>query len=188
MLFVAGFGHPPNEDAAEWLAARIFPKILMALPRAVLYLVGSHPTQRVQALASEMIRVCPNVSAAELASHYRSATVAIAPLRFGGGVKLKVVEAMAHGLPMVTTSVGVQGLPDIEHCISVADDEDGLVDSVVALAGDRVHAGKVALAAHSYLRQHYSEECMERALWRALTGDVSGVSTPLFSDSEMQNE
>ncbi len=114
--------------------------------------------------------------------------MAIAPLRFGGGVKLKVVEAMAHGLPMVTTSVGVQGLPGIEDCISVADDEDGLADAVVAVAGDWVHARKVALAAHSYLRQHYSEECMERPLWRALTGAGTGVSTPLFSNSRMRNE
>ncbi|MDQ3525887.1 MAG: glycosyltransferase [Chloroflexota bacterium] len=170
LLFVAGFGHPPNEDAAEWLVSDILPRIRWALPDALLYLVGSNPTARVRALSGRGVRMAPNVTVDELQAHYRNATVAIAPLRFGGGVKLKVVEALASGVPMVTTSVGAQGLPGIEDCIVVADDAQALADAVVELIKDRSRASKLVFAGHDYLREHYSEARMERALWRALSG------------------
>nr|MDQ3056737.1 glycosyltransferase family 4 protein [Pseudomonadota bacterium] len=170
LLFVAGFGHPPNEDAAEWLAGTILPLIRRELPDVILHLVGSKPTDRVLALAGKQVKISPNVSTEELERHYRTATVAIAPLRFGGGVKLKVVEAMARGVPMVTTSVGAQGLPGIEACIGVSDDAEELARIVTGLFTDRDRARAVALASHAYLREHYSEACMERALWRAFTG------------------
>lgn len=172
LLFVAGFGHPPNEDAAEWLAGTILPLIHRQLPDVVLHLVGSKPTDRVLALAGPRVKIFPNVSTDELERHYRTATVAIAPLRFGGGVKLKVVEAMARGVPIVTTSVGAQGLPGVEACIGVADDADELARIVIGLFQNRERAGAAALGSHSYLREHYSEACMERALWRALTAPV----------------
>ena len=116
-----------------------------------------------------------NVTVEELQAHYRNATVAIAPLRFGGGVKLKVVEAMAAGVPMVTTSVGAQGLPGIEDCIVVADDAQAIADAVVALIKDRTRASALVVTGHDYLREHYSEDRMERALWRALAGPVSDL-------------
>lgn len=116
-----------------------------------------------------------------LEGHYRNATVAIAPLRFGGGVKLKVVEAMARGVPMVTTSIGAQGLPGVEECIGVADDAQALARIVVDIVTDRARSSAMAIAAHGYLREHYSEARMERALWRALAGteDVTGKNSPV---------
>ncbi|MDQ3523954.1 MAG: glycosyltransferase [Chloroflexota bacterium] len=170
LLFVAGFGHPPNEDAAEWLAGTILPLIRRHLPEVVLHLVGSKPTARVRGLAGAQVKIFANVSTEELERHYRTATVAIAPLRFGGGVKLKVVEAMARGVPMVTTSVGAQGLPGVEECIGVSDKADELARIVIGLFQDRARAREAALASHAYLREHYSEACMERSLWRALAG------------------
>lgn len=178
LLFVAGFGHPPNEDAAEWLVTDIMPRVRRVLPNAVLQLVGSNPTGRVRQLAGPGVEVSWNVTATELGDHYRAASVAIAPLRFGGGVKLKVVEALANGVPMVTTSVGVQGLPGAGDCISVADDAQGLADAVVALLDDRTHGSTRAAAGHDYLREHYSEACMERALWRALAGTHTDPPAP----------
>lgn len=170
LLFVAGFAHPPNVDAAEWLVGSILPEISKQLAGATVHLVGSNPTDRVLALASDAVRISANVSPRMLADHYASAALAIVPLRFGGGVKLKVVEAMAHGIPLVTTSVGAQGLPGVEHCIGVADQVDALVAAVVRLVHDSDHAQRQAGRARDYVRQHYSERSMQTALWRALAG------------------
>ncbi|TZF91192.1 glycosyltransferase [Cognatilysobacter lacus] len=174
ILFVAGFGHPPNEDAAEWLASEILPRVQRALPNATLWLVGSNPTARVRALAARGVRIHANVSSEELEAHYRDASVAIAPLRFGGGVKLKVVEAMARGVPIVTTSVGAQGLDAVGGALAIADDAQALAALVVNLAQDPALARRTALAAHDYLRENYSESAMEQALARAFNA-VEGV-------------
>lgn len=172
MMFVACFGHPPNEDAAEWLANSILPVIRQQRPDMVLHLVGSLPTDRVLALAGPHVRVTGQVSAKALDDYYRAASVVVAPVRFGGGVKLKVVEAMARGVPLVTTSVGIQGLEDAATCIEVADDEHALAQSVIGLLSDPEKARANAIAAIDYVRSHYSEDAMQAALWRALVSHM----------------
>jgi O-antigen biosynthesis protein len=132
-------------------------------------LVGSNPTHEVLALSSEPgVQVSGTVSAEVLERYYREAAVAIVPLRFGAGVKLKVLEAMSRGVPVVTTTVGAQGLPGVERCISVVDDVEGVLSAVVALIGDRELAARRIAAAQAYVRQHYSGSHMRQALTRAM--------------------
>lgn len=133
VLFVAGFAHPPNVDAVTWLVSDILPRIRASCPRARLHVVGSNPTAEVRALASADIVVHGYVSDARLAEMYRGARVVIAPLRFGAGVKLKVLEALQQGVPLVTTSIGAQGLPELAAAVPVSDDADVLADYAVEL-------------------------------------------------------
>ena len=175
LLFVACFGHPPNEDAAEWLVRDILPRVRASLPDTVLRLVGSMPTERVQALISPGVELYADVSAEDLGMHYATASVVVAPMRFGGGVKLKVVEAMAHGVPLVTTSVGVQGLPGAADCVRVGDDAATLAAAIVELRTARAYADAAIAAGHAYVQTHFSEEAMREALWRAIAGHASGA-------------
>lgn len=168
LVFVACFGHPPNEDAAEWLVESVWPLVKARLPTMQLYLVGSMPTRRVQALASSNVHVTGAVTAEELDRHYQEAAVAITPMRFGGGVKLKVVEAMSRGVPLVTTPIGAQGLSSLEGRVMVTEDADAMADAVVALATDHTLASAMAASARSYVLGAYSGARMQRALWRAL--------------------
>ncbi|HZH46245.1 MAG TPA: glycosyltransferase, partial [Roseococcus sp.] len=110
LVFVAGFAHRPNVDAALWLVRDILPLLHRSHPGLRLSLVGSYPTAEVQALAGPLVEVTGFVSAEELERRYGAARLAICPLRFGAGIKLKVVEAMHAGLPLITTPVGIQGL------------------------------------------------------------------------------
>lgn len=112
IVFVAGFAHPPNVDAATWLAKDILPLIQARRPGTRLTLIGSNPTPAVRALASDTIEVTGFVTDAELLRRYAGARIAVCPLRFGAGVKGKVVESMHAGLALVTTPTGVQGLED----------------------------------------------------------------------------
>ena len=135
-MFVAGFGHPPNEDAAGWFVAEVLPLVVARVPAARLTIVGSHPSGRVRALAGPNVAITGAVSAAELQRYYASARVAAVPLRVGAGVKLKVVEALAEGVPLVTTPIGAQGLPGLEEVAAVEADAASFADAVCALLTD----------------------------------------------------
>ena len=110
ILFVAGFGHPPNISAALWFVSKIWPLLTLKNPKLILHLVGSNPSQEIKNLASDSIKVTGYVTDNVLINYYKNARVAVAPLLYGAGIKGKVVEAMFHGVPVVTTPIGAQGL------------------------------------------------------------------------------
>lgn len=121
VLFVAGFGHPPNVDAALWFVREVFPRVRLLHPDVTLTLAGSNPTKDVMDLTDDGVEVTGWVSSNELAARYDEARVAIVPLRIGAGVKLKVVEALVEGVPLVTTSVGAQGLEGLQGIVAVTE-------------------------------------------------------------------
>ncbi len=173
ILFVAGFGHPPNVDAACWFAQEVLPTIALRVPDVRLTLVGSHPNAKVRALANAHVAVIGAVSDDELAEHYAAARVAVVPLRVGAGVKLKVVEALAEGLPLVTTAVGAQGLPGLEQVASIADDPAAFADAVCSLLADDAlwesrSASGIAFAAARF----------RPALLRESLLSAAGIATP----------
>src|SRR5688500_4676969 len=110
VLFVGGFAHPPNVDAALWLAGKIMPLVWQEVPRAHLWLVGSNPPEEVRALSGERITVTGRV--AEVEPYLQRAAVVVAPLRQGGGMRLKVLQAMAACKPVVTISLGAEGIAE----------------------------------------------------------------------------
>ncbi|WP_125076637.1 methyltransferase domain-containing protein [Pseudoxanthomonas sp. SGT-18] len=136
LVFVAGFAHSPNVDAALWLVQEVMPRLWREHPQLTLSLVGSNPTDVVKGLAGRQVEVTGYVSDAELCRRYRQARVAVVPLRYGAGVKGKVVEALQNGLPLATTSVGAQGLPGLEQVAAVADDAVELAEAIARLLAD----------------------------------------------------
>lgn len=163
LLFVAGFRHPPNEDAAAWLVEAVMPHVRRALPDVRLVLAGSSPTERVKALACDAVTVTGSLSAEALAEQYQRAQVAVVPLRFGAGVKLKVLEAMVERVPLVTTSVGVQGLPDAGF-LPVADDAEGFAAHVVSLLRDAAARDRLVTDQARFIEQTYSLAALKATL------------------------
>jgi O-antigen biosynthesis protein len=134
ILFVAGFSHAPNEDGAIWFVNNIWPLIKYKHPNERLFLVGSNPTDRVLSLSSDDIEVTGYVTDDELDDYYQRCRIAIAPLRFGGGMKGKVVESMRFGLPIVSTSFGAQGFDNLKNSgILVSDSPEDFAESVSSL-------------------------------------------------------
>jgi GT2 family glycosyltransferase/SAM-dependent methyltransferase len=164
VLFVAGFAHGPNVDAAQWLVESIMPLVWSSHPGAKLSLVGSNPTDAVRALAGPHVEVTGFVSDEELAQRYAAARVAVVPLRFGAGVKGKVVEAMQQGLPLVTTGIGAQGLAGVDSVAAVADEPAALAAAVLALMDDDARWTRQSRAAAAYCRSHFSREALGQAL------------------------
>lgn len=168
ILFVAGFAHTPNVDAARWLVEDILPRIHARCPQVRLHLVGSNPTEEVRALAGAHVFVLGYVDDATLTAMYQSTRVVVAPLRFGAGVKLKVLEAMAHGVPLVTTPVGAQGLSGLGEVIPVSDRPERIADAISDLLLEDRQWREVSAGGSRYIRRHFSVDTMTAALREVL--------------------
>lgn len=133
ILFVGNFAYEPNVDAALYFSRDIFPLILKYVPNVKLFLVGNAPPPEICSLTSNrQIEVSGRV--ASLIPFYKHADVVVCPLRIGGGVKVKVLEALGFGKAIVSTSIGAQGLDLSTHrAVSVADDMTDFAENVVRL-------------------------------------------------------
>ncbi len=109
MMFLGGYGHPPNVDAAHWLIDEIWPRLAKALPEARLLLVGANPPKSIQDKASDRIIVTGLVE--DLAPWFARTRLFLAALRYGAGAKGKVLSSLAHGVPVVATDIAAEGLP-----------------------------------------------------------------------------
>jgi len=186
ILFVAGFAHPPNVDAAIWLVRDIMPLVRSRIGNIRLLLVGSNPTAEVRQLASDCVTVTGYVPDNKLQQLYQECRVAVVPLRFGAGVKSKVIEAMYHGIGLVTTPVGAQGLPDLEKILPVHDSPAEIAEAIVTMVMNDSAWTRVATASRNYIAKHFSISAMRAALAPdiASTRDDDSSPTPArFSDS-----
>ena len=155
VVFVGLLGWGPNVDAAVWLAKEVWPAVRNRVPDAKLLLVGRDPSQRVIDLGSDAIEVTGSV--ADVGPYLSRARVATAPLRAAGGSRLKILEALASGRPVVATSTGAEGLTDLVGSgIVVADSAPATADALVALLEDRGRAEVLGRAGHAAVRDRYS--------------------------------
>ncbi len=173
LIFVAGFAHSPNVDGARWLVQEILPRILEKHPDIHLSLVGSNPTDAVKRLQGAHVTVTGFVSDDELRRFYAETRLVVAPLRFGGGVKGKVIEAMRFGVPCVTTPAGIQGMPDVGNFLPVAEDPQEYARQVLTLLADDLAWRRVSRAGQTFVKTHYTED----AQWRAFEPEINGAST-----------
>jgi glycosyltransferase involved in cell wall biosynthesis len=171
MLFVGGFSHLPNQDAVLWFLNEVYPLMANKLPDLHVTIAGNAPTDEIKARASEAILVTGRVSEEELRSLYNKVKVVVAPLRIGAGVKGKVVEALRMGVPVVTTSIGIQGLPGYEDSIAVADDPTDFAKAILDLLQDEALWQRRRDAGLKYYRENFSESVVAPKVLALLKGD-----------------
>src|SRR6185295_17080923 len=163
-IFVAGFSHTPNVDAVLWLTARIWPSVVAAVPDARLCIVGSSPPVEVLALAGPTTIVTGPGSDSVLHLLYQSSSVSLVPLRYGAGVKGKVLEAISLGVPVVTTKIGIEGIPGAANFIDLCEGEEALAAAVIEILRNPGSRMKKILAGLEYLETHVSEAAARRTL------------------------
>ncbi len=162
-LFVGNFNHGPNEDAVVYFVKEIFPAVRRGIPGARLLVVGNNPTPTVKALACDDIVVTGWVPS--MTPYLESARVSVVPLRYGAGVKGKVGETFAHGLPTVMTSIGAEGMNIVngEHAF-VADDPSEFAACAVNLYRDRETWEKFSRGGRDLVVSEYSGTATRRRL------------------------
>jgi glycosyltransferase involved in cell wall biosynthesis len=155
VAFVATMGWAPNVDAAVWLGREIWPGVLARVPGARLLLVGKDPAPAVRALAGESIEVTGTVD--DVDPYLARARVVVAPLRAGGGTRLKIMEALDVGRPVVATSLGCEGMEDlVGQGVVVADTAAAQADAIADLLLDPAHAAALGRIGHDAVKAGHS--------------------------------
>jgi len=135
IIFVGNMRYLPNVDGANFFCKEIFPLIKRKVPEAKLLLVGSTPIDAVRSLASENILVTGYVES--VIPYYQESAISIVPLRAGSGTRLKILESMALGRPVVSTTLGCEGLT-VSHAenILIADTPTDFAAHIIQLLHD----------------------------------------------------
>lgn len=155
LVFTGSMDWLPNEDAMVWFVREILPTVTRALPDTSLAIVGRRPTPKVQQLArNHQVIITGRVDDVRL--YLAEGSVFIVPIRIGGGTRIKIFEAMASNIPVVSTTVGAEGLEleDGRHLL-LSDDPKSFAQSVIRLLQDRNYAQQLAGSARSLVAEKY---------------------------------
>ncbi len=157
LLFVGSFQHPPNADGVLWFLEHCWPLISSKIPGVKFYVVGNKPPELILAQAGERVVVTGWISDEELSARYQQTRVVVVPLRYGGGVKGKVVESLRHHVPPVITPAAAEGFPGIESCAVIKSDALEFAETVVALYQDKGKASALSSRCDDYIREHFAD-------------------------------
>lgn len=167
MVMLGDMRWPPNRDAALWFANEILPMVLRSVPDAVLHLIGGNPPVDRLPPASERFRIEGRV--ADVRPFFEEAAVGLIPLRVGGGMRVKMIEMMSAGMPVVSTGQGAEGneaIPD-RHYLR-ADTTEDFARQVIRLLMDRETRSELAGNARTFAEERFSVDVVARAMEASL--------------------
>ncbi len=168
ILSMATMMWPPNVDGVLWFARSIYPHIRAAAPDAPFYVVGQRPVAEVRALPDEQPGVEVTGYVPDTAPYIARSACLIVPLRSGGGMRVKILEALARGIPIVSTTIGYEGIDLVpgEHLL-VADTPEEFAAAVLRLLDDPALGARIAAAGR--------QRALERYDWRAVCPAMDAV-------------
>jgi polysaccharide biosynthesis protein PslH len=154
ILFVGSMDYHANIDAVTWFAKEVWPEISRRHPELEFVIAGRHPSLAVRALASEQIRVTGTVE--DVRPFYAAAVTVVVPLRVAGGTRLKILEAMAAGVPVVSTRLGAEGI-DATHDVDLllADRSAEIISAIEQILGSAETSSRLIRAARDLVVRRY---------------------------------
>ena len=163
IMFIGGFVHPPNEDGVLWFVEEILPRIKDEMPDTKFYIIGSYPTRKIQSLASDEIIVTGYVH--DVSRYFQTARVFVAPIRYGAGVKGKIIHSMSYGLPSVTTTIGAEGLGlEDGNNAFIADSPEEFARRVIELYKDGDTWNKISKNSSAWMKSNFTPEIAKKKL------------------------
>ena len=177
ILFIGNFQHPPNCDALEDYLRNIHPAVRERLPHVVFTVIGAHVPPHLERLGDDGVQFAGPV--ADIRPHFAAARLSVAPLRYGAGIKGKINTSLAFGVPVVTTTVGAEGM-ELHHAdnILIADAPEAFAEAVVALHSDAALWTRLSANGLRAVTTQFSVANAERALARVLglRGDAGSTT------------
>lgn len=166
LLFVGKMSYPPCADAVLYFYREIFPLVRRMIGDVEMWIVGREPPPEVRRLSGDGVHVTGWVD--DVVPYYSQSTVCVVPLRAGGGTRLKILEAMALGRPVVSTSIGCEGLDviDGQHLL-IADSPEQFAEKTVRLLKDR--------ALYRHVTTHARQLVVDRYDWDMIAGQLMQI-------------
>lgn len=176
LAYVGSMDYHANQDAAIHFAREIWPGILNALPGLTFTIVGRKPSEAVKSLSLiPGVEVTGTVS--DVRPYYREAIAAIVPLRVGGGSRLKILESMAAGVPVISTVLGAEGLVvEKGENILIAETPEDFLRAITRLSQDRVQWARLSAGGRRLVSDRYS--------WESIGFRLRGIHTELLSENK----
>ena len=177
LIFTGNMGYAPNIDAAEYLARQIFPELKKSFPEITLVICGANPSYKIRALADRHITVTGWVDS--IADYYAQSRIFIAPMQMGTGLQNKILEAMATGLPCITSSLAGKPLENIKSGkeIIICNSTTGYVESVALLLNDPDLYREMGMNGLSFAQANYNWENTTKKLENIMMGIQQDYST-----------
>ncbi len=164
VLYVGSMDYHANVDAVTWFVREIWPSIENQFPGLTFTIAGRNPGPGVRALASPRVRVTGSVE--DVRPYYAAALAVVVPLRVGSGTRLKILEAMAAGVPVVSTTLGAEGLAAINNLHLLLADTAGQISSALTqVLRDSELATDLSCAARSFVTEHYDWSLIGQRLY-----------------------
>lgn len=164
LIYTAWFGYYPNVEAVTHFARNIFPLVRKELPEVRFYIVGKEPPDSLQKLGyKDGITVTGYVE--DVREYFAKASAAVIPLKTGGGTRLKILEAMASGVPVVSTQIGAEGLrAESGMHLLIADSDKDFAHKVIMILKDKELSRTISINAHAFVSEHYGWEMIGKDL------------------------
>lgn len=168
LVFVGNMAYEPNHDAAMYFAREVLPQIVAQKPEVTFLVVGSDPKPELLRLASDRAEIEVTGFVEDVRPYFREASIFVVPIRFGSGTRLKVLEAFAMGLPVVSTSLGAEGIAYSDgRDIAIADEPAKMAEIVCRLGEDPEELARMGSKARKTVVQNYD--------WRVIGKQIRDV-------------
>ena len=174
LVFSGKMDYRPNVDAAEWLCKAVLPRVWAAEPSACLSIVGRTPAPRLSALAGDQ-RITLTGWVESVLPFLHDAALFVVPLRMGSGTRLKILQAMAAGCAVLSTSIGAAGLNrEVRGALEIADDAEDFARACIALLQDDDRRRELGARAIAAVGKHYDWRVLMPTLLRVYESLAGG--------------
>ena len=164
LMFIGGFGHRPNVDAVLWFYQNVWPIVKQENPDIKMHILGSNPPDEIKRLNQGDFIIEGFVTEEQLEQFYQTCRISIVPLRYGAGIKGKVVEAMHYQMPIITTSIGAEGIDTTGEVLCIADDAEIFAQKIIELYNDQSLLENYSKHALEHVNQHFTAEAAGKIL------------------------
>jgi glycosyltransferase involved in cell wall biosynthesis len=188
LLFVGACSHTPNRDAIEWFCKEVFPQVQEQIPEIVFNVVGAHPAPEIAELESENIKILGRVDDDELKKLYASTKIVVVPLRFGAGVKGKVIEALYEGVPIVSTRIGLEGISEIDHLVAPRDTATEFAAEIISLYTSESRLTELSYRGSAFVADRFTTHATSGLMVEILNTSLEEASSRLVNATAYEPE